>query len=51
MNDYKYNIPVIAEEVALDRYEQDYYALDQTTQERLYEEAMKQYFERISGRP
>ena len=44
--DYKYGMQLIAEDLAQERYNADFYALPDDIQCALYEEAMNQYVER-----
>ena len=46
MEDYKYQMQLIAEEMAEERYGKDFYDLPQDVQFTLYDEAMNQYVER-----
>jgi hypothetical protein len=45
-SDYKYDMQMIAEELAEERYGKDFYDLPDEVQYRLYDEAMNQYVER-----
>lgn len=44
--DYKYAMQLIAEEMAWERYDKDFYSLPQETQFALFDEASQQYVER-----
>jgi len=44
--DYKYDMQMIAEELAEERFGKDFYELPQETQFQLFDEAMAQYVER-----
>jgi len=44
--DYKYDMQMIAEELAEERFGKDFYDLPQDVQFQLFEEAMGQYVER-----
>lgn len=46
MGDYKYAMQLIAEELAEERYEKDFYELPQDVQFALFDEAMQLYVER-----
>jgi len=48
--DYKYDMQLIAEELAQSLYEKDFYDLDQDTQYAVYNQAMVSYTERLCDR-
>jgi hypothetical protein len=46
-DDYKWDMQLIAEELAQSLYGKDFYELDTTTQLAVYDEALQQYTERL----
>lgn len=46
--DYKYEIQLIAEEMALDRYNLDFYELASKVQNEVYEDALEEYKDRMA---
>lgn len=44
--DYKYDIQMIADDIAYDLYEMDFYALSNEKQSEVYEKAMEEYYDR-----